>query len=68
MLTRIKLCRLQIGARQLELSQRAGITRQRLSELECGYVEPRADELERLADALGLPVGELTVPVPGVGA
>ena len=62
-LTRIKLYRLQSGLRQIELAQRADIARCRLSELECGWIEPRAEELKRLARALGVSVENLAAEV-----
>ncbi len=57
-LTRIKLRRLEAGLLQVELSQRAHIARARLSELECGHVPARPDELTRIAAALGIDPGD----------
>jgi transcriptional regulator with XRE-family HTH domain len=60
MLTPIKLRRLERDLPQVVVATRAGIPRARMSELECGYVQPRADELARLADVLGVSVNALT--------
>lgn len=69
--TPMKLRRLERGVLQIELAARTKITRSRLSEIECGHVEPRAEELERIAQALDVPVAAL-VPngetVQGAGA
>lgn len=51
-LTPIKLKRLQKQMLQIELARRTGIPRARLSEIENGHVDARADEVERLATAL----------------
>lgn len=59
-LTKIKLRRLERGLLQVELSQRAQIPRNRLSEIENAHVAPKADELERLAAALRVPIGTLS--------
>jgi transcriptional regulator with XRE-family HTH domain len=66
-LTEIKLERLRRGLRQLELAQLTGISRCRLSEIECGWIAPRADELERIARALDVPLACLS-PVGCGGA
>lgn len=58
-LTPIKLRRLESGLRQIELAQRAQIARCRLSELECGYLTPQPEELQRIAKALGVPAEAL---------
>lgn len=58
-LTRIKLRRLEAGLLQVELSQRAQIARARLSEIECGHVQPRPDELDRIAGVLGVKPSDL---------
>ena len=59
-LTQIKLRRIERGLLQIELAQRARINRCRLSELECGHLQPGAEELQRLATALGVPITALT--------
>ena len=51
-LTELKLSRLRRGVRQMDVAFAAHIAQPRLSMLENGYVEPRLDELERLAMAL----------------
>jgi transcriptional regulator with XRE-family HTH domain len=58
-LTTIKLRRLERGFLQVELAQRANIARCRLSELENGHIEPRLDEIERIARALDVPAEAL---------
>ena len=59
-MTEIKLLRLRRGMLQVQLAQQAPIARGRLSEIECGLVTPRPDELERLARVLGVSVETLT--------
>lgn len=59
MLTTYKIERLRSGRRQIELSLATGIPRQRLSEIECGYITPRADEVERIAAVLGIDAAAL---------
>ncbi len=61
-LTRLKLLRLQAGLLQLQVAQRSKIARARLSEIECGYVDPRPDELRRIAQVLGVPIEQLREP------
>jgi transcriptional regulator with XRE-family HTH domain len=58
-LTTIKLTRLQRGLLQVELAQRAQISRCRLSEVENGHITARPEELQRLAAALGVSVDVL---------
>jgi len=53
-LTQYKLARLERGLLQVELAQKAKIERSRLSMIENGHVLPRTDELQRLAEGLGL--------------
>lgn len=60
-LTPIKLHRLRAGRRQIEVALATGIARCRLSEIECGYLQPRPDELQRLAAALGV-AAEMLLP------
>jgi transcriptional regulator with XRE-family HTH domain len=56
MLTPLKFWRLQRGVQQIVVAQHAGIARSRLSEIECGHVAARDDELQRLAAVLRVPV------------
>ena len=58
-LTQIKLRRLERGLLQIELAQRAHINRGRLSEIENGHLQPRPDELERIAQVLELGAPEV---------
>ena len=58
-LTTLKLCRFGRGVMQTVLAQRADIACGRLSAIENGEAEPLPDELERIADALNVPVKEL---------
>jgi transcriptional regulator with XRE-family HTH domain len=66
MLTPVKLQRLQKGMRQIQLASRTGIARCRLSEIECGYVEARPEEMARIASVLNVPV-ELLAKKPDSG-
>lgn len=61
-LTSIKLARLRADRRQVEVVLATGIPRARYSEIECGYIQPRPDELERLAVVLGVSVEALREP------
>ncbi len=58
-LTQIKLRRLEAGLLQIDLAQRAGIARCRLSELENGHIQPSPDDLARIAAALGVAIESL---------
>jgi transcriptional regulator with XRE-family HTH domain len=58
--TQYKLRRLERDLLQVIVAQKAGIDRSRLSLIENGYVSPRADEVKRLADVLGLSVQQLS--------
>jgi transcriptional regulator with XRE-family HTH domain len=53
-LTNLKLARLARNRRQYEVAATAGLHQSRLSWLENGHVVPRADELRRVAQALGI--------------
>ena len=55
--------RLDLGMTQEELATKAGLSRLSLGKIERGMVVPRARTLTDLAKALGVPVGELVVPV-----
>lgn len=63
-LTQFKVRRLELDKLQLEVALRAGINVGRLSLIENGHVDPRPDEITRIAAALNVPVESLT----GVGA
>ncbi len=58
-LTPLKLQRLRSGKLQIEVATASGVPRARLSELECGRVQPRPGEAEKLAAALGTTADEL---------
>ena len=55
--------RLDLGMTQEELAAKSGLSRLSLGKIERGMVVPRARTLTELAKALGVPVGELVVPV-----
>jgi transcriptional regulator with XRE-family HTH domain len=57
--TQLKLARVARGVLQVDIARRARIDRSRLSQLENGWLEPRDEELQRLAVALGVPVEQL---------
>lgn len=59
MLTALKYWRLRRGLLQVTLSQESGVGRARISELECGHVAGRPDELSRIAAVLGIPIRAL---------
>lgn len=48
----IKIFRLLRGQTQWQLGQAAQITNYKISQFECGKIQPTSDELERLATAL----------------
>ena len=48
----IKLLRILHGHTQWELGQAAQITNYKISQFECGKLDPTPDELNRLANAL----------------
>lgn len=56
---RIKLARRNAGLTQKELGQKLGITYQTLAQWENDLRKPKFETLKRIADALGVPVGEL---------
>lgn len=56
----IKVLRLLRGQTQWELGQTAQITNYKLSQIECGRLEPTTEELQRLADALQVTPAILT--------
>lgn len=49
----LKLKRIRLRVRQIEVSRASGIATSRLSLIENGYVKPRADELMAICAALG---------------
>ena len=53
-ISKLKLLRYQRSILQIEVATRAGIDRARLSLIECGHVQPRPDEIERIARALNV--------------
>ena len=59
------LARLRLDRRmtQEELAANAGLSRLSLGKIERGTVVPRAQTLTNLAEALGVPVSELVLPV-----
>lgn len=56
---RIKSARQKVGMSQEELAQTIGVTKSTISKYEKGAREPRYDQLQRIAAALGVPVQEL---------
>lgn len=56
----LKVRRIRRGVKQLQLSRETGISATRLSMIENGWVQPRADELERYEKALGERDGKST--------
>jgi transcriptional regulator with XRE-family HTH domain len=61
-LTTLKRLRLELGKLQLDVARAADIGAPRLSLIENGHVEASADELTRLAAALGADVDALREP------
>ena len=57
--TPLKFARLESGTLQVDLARRAKINLSRLSLLENDHVAAKADELERLSQALGVPIERL---------
>ena len=51
-ITAIRSQRLAEGIPAIRLAAKARINRSRLSELECGHIQPTEEELQRLAAAL----------------
>jgi len=50
----LKLIRIRRGILQREIAARAGLSPSRLSEIENDWRTPRADELKRIREALGI--------------
>jgi transcriptional regulator with XRE-family HTH domain len=64
-LTSVKLHRFERHLLQMQVAKRAEMTCSRLAEIENGTTEPQADELQRIATALGLSAQDLLGPSPG---
>ncbi|AEJ43805.1 helix-turn-helix domain-containing protein [Alicyclobacillus acidocaldarius] len=47
------------GLSQAALAKRVGVVQSAISQFESGAVQPAIDTLERLADALNVPISEL---------
>jgi transcriptional regulator with XRE-family HTH domain len=58
-LTPLKRLRFERGLLQIDFANSVGIERSRMSLLENGHVRPRADELRRIAGALGVSIDAL---------
>ncbi|MRG96522.1 helix-turn-helix domain-containing protein [Polyangium spumosum] len=54
MATALKRVLVETGIPQYQVAQRAGLTETRLSRLATGRATPTEDELQRLAEALGV--------------
>ena len=61
-LTPIKIARLEQNVPQIDVAFSTHISQSRLSLIETGRIAPRADEVQRIAAALGVPVERLTTP------
>lgn len=48
----LKLARIKINLKQLELSRRTGLSPKRLSQIENGWVEPNDKEIALIVEAL----------------
>lgn len=60
---RVKEIREQIGMSQAELSEKSGVSRTMISQLEtCQKVDCKVSTLLAVANALGYPVGEIFLP------
>jgi transcriptional regulator with XRE-family HTH domain len=55
----LKALRESSGDTQVSLASRAGISEQALNAIEQGKAKPRPKTIQKLADALGVPVGAL---------
>jgi transcriptional regulator with XRE-family HTH domain len=62
-LTSVKLRRFERHLLQIQVARRADIPCSRLAEIENGHAEPQADELERIATVLGVPMRDLLASV-----
>jgi transcriptional regulator with XRE-family HTH domain len=54
MLTPIRRVRLELGKQQYRIAQQSGLHPSRLSLIETARVQPRPDELQAIANALGV--------------
>jgi transcriptional regulator with XRE-family HTH domain len=63
----LKTWRRQRGFSQLELSLRAGVSQRHISFLETGRSRPRAEVIQRIAEALDLPLRERNVILVAAG-
>ena len=61
---RIKAARLAAGISQNQLAKRAGVSQAGLSAIESTTKSPNVDTLERIANALRIPLQELLAPAP----
>lgn len=52
----IRTCRVAFGLRQKEVAEKAGITPSFLSLIEAEHRKPSMNNVERISDALGVPV------------
>lgn len=59
MVLTMRVERVKIGASQLDIALRIGISSSRLSLIERGLVEPRADESQRLEKLFGVSAARL---------
>lgn len=59
---RIKLGRELAKLSQEELAQKLGVTKQSISAYETGHVDPKASQIQRIAEALGVSIAFLLDP------
>jgi transcriptional regulator with XRE-family HTH domain len=62
----IRLWRLARKVTQADLEQKAGLSHNAVSRIECGSVSPRIDTLERVAQALDVSVEQLQFQQPAL--
>ena len=55
----LQLKRVKRRLQQNEVATRAGLSRERLSRIEAGRIDPRWSDVEKITDALGIKVPEL---------
>jgi len=48
----LRISRIRAGLRQYELAARVGITQTKLSEIECGRLQPSPELIERIIEAM----------------
>jgi transcriptional regulator with XRE-family HTH domain len=51
---RIRMHRVRLGWKQVDLAEKVGISTQAISLIEMGKTEPRANHIRKIADALGV--------------